>query len=112
MQSKTRRWSLAGLFGRPRRAVAFRDTTYHAVSIVVDEHACEAARRFAGRRLLSRQAPPLPLPACDAAHCGCRFRHHQDRRSGPRRRSEIGLAPGAYAGAERRQGRGRRADDF
>lgn len=112
MRPRTTKWSLANLLGRSRPPAARRDTTYHAVSIVPGEDACEAARRFAGQRLLSRQAPPLPLPACDAAQCRCRFRHYQDRRAGPRRRNEIGLIPANYAGKERRQGRGRRADDF
>ena len=88
------------------------DRTYHAVSIVAGPNACGAAHRFAGHRFLSRQAPPLPLPTCDAFNCQCRFRHHQDRRSGARRRSDIGLMPGAYAGAERRRARGRRKDDL
>jgi hypothetical protein len=88
------------------------DRTYHAVSISAGPSACSAAHRFAGHRFLSRQAPPLPLPTCDAFNCQCRFRHHQDRRSGARRRSDIGLMPGAYAGSERRRVQGRRKDDL
>lgn len=88
------------------------DTTYHAVSIVMGPNACTAAHRFTSKRFLSRQAPPLPLPTCDAFHCECRFRHHKDRRAGPRRRSDIGLAPAGFAGAERRSAGGRRKDDL
>ena len=88
------------------------DRTFHAVSIIAGPNACGAAHRFAGHRFLSRQAPRLPLPTCDAFNCQCRFKHHQDRRSGARRRSDIGLLPANYAGAERRNMRGRRRDDL
>jgi hypothetical protein len=87
------------------------DNRYHAVSIIPGATACAAAKRFVGQRLLSRHAPPLPLPTCDLPQCSCRFRHHRDRRAGPRRRSDSGYIPPAYSGAERRQQRGRRADD-
>jgi hypothetical protein len=81
------------------------------VSIVPGPSACGAAHRFAGRRILSRHAPPLPLPTCDAPHCDCKFKHHKDRRAGPRRRSDIGLMSGMFSGEERRQARGRRSTD-
>ena len=113
MGAKSRRWSLGDLLGlKKRQPPAVRsENKYHAVSIMPGEHACPAAFRFVGQRFLSRQAPPLPLPTCDAFQCTCRFKHHKDRRAGPRRRSDIGLMPGAYAGSERRQARGRRAED-
>jgi hypothetical protein len=84
---------------------------YHAVSIVPGENACAAAHRFTGQRFLAAQAPRLPLPTCDAAYCACRFKHHRDRRAGPRRRSDIGLLPAHYSGEERRRSRGRRSTD-
>lgn len=84
---------------------------YHAVSIIPGEHACAAAYRFTGHRFLSRHAPKLPLPTCDAFHCSCRYKHHKDRRAGPRRRNDFGLMSGQYAGADRRRGNGRRASD-
>lgn len=115
MPSKAPRKSWLERLGLKRPAPppkARTDTTYHAVSIVLGAHPCATVRHFAGRRFLSRQAPPLPLPTCDADRCECRFRHHKDRRAGPRRRSDNGLAPGAYAGAERRLARGRRKDDL
>jgi hypothetical protein len=114
MGAKSRRWSLGGLLGlkkKPPPAVRV-ETKYHAVSIIPGEDACPAAYRFTGHRFLSRQAPPLPLPTCDAFQCTCKFKHHKDRRAGPRRRSDIGLMPGAYAGSDRRGPRGRRVDDF
>jgi hypothetical protein len=87
-------------------------TSYHAVSIIPGENSCAAAHRFTGRRYLSQQAPRLPLPTCDAFHCTCRFRHHKDRRAGPRRRSDIGLLSGAWTGPEKRRSGGRRAEDM
>jgi hypothetical protein len=84
---------------------------FHAVSIIPGPNACAASYRFTGHRFLSRQAPKLPLPTCDAFHCTCRFKHHEDRRAGLRRRSDIGLMSGHYPGPERRQRGGRRSTD-
>ena len=60
---------------------------------------------------MSAHAPILPLPMCDAPHCGCHYKHHKDRRAGPRRRSEVGMMVASYNGNERRRTRGRRAED-
>lgn len=116
MAAKSSRWSLTALFksnrgkpAKPQPQSALHP--YHAVSVVPGTDACAAAYRFTGQRFLSRQAPKLPLPSCDAAQCNCRFKHHKDRRAGPRRRSDIGLMTGAWSGAERRNRGGRRADD-
>lgn len=136
MASKSPRWSLAGLFrfGRSSpqdaRAQAKADRNkpagksvgkstkpaaepnpYHAVSIIPGVVSCAAAHRFTGQRFLSRSAPKLPLPTCDAARCICRFKHHKDRRSGPRRRGEIGMMQAHWSAPERRRSGGRRADD-
>lgn len=53
---------------------------YHAVSIQTGDHACKAARSIEGLRFLSREAPRIPLPGCDAIDCSCRFAHYDDRR--------------------------------
>jgi hypothetical protein len=138
MASKSPRWSLAGLFKFGRnspqdartqaktkternkpagKAVgtsakpAAEATSYHAVSIIPGVVSCGAAHRFTGQRFLSRSAPKLPLPSCDAAQCTCRFKHHKDRRSGPRRRGEIGMMQAHWSAPERRRTGGRRADD-
>ena len=140
MASKSPRWSLAGLFrlGRSspqdarteakadrkhggksvgKSAVgkaakpAAESSPYHAVSVIPGVASCAAAHRFTGQRFLSRLAPKLPLPSCDASQCTCRFKHHRDRRSGPRRRGEIGMMQAHWSGAERRRMGGRRADD-
>jgi hypothetical protein len=115
MGSKSLWWSLTGLFKSPdpppvRRALTPQHP-YHAVSIISGPHACEASRRFKGFRFLSQQAPRLPLPTCTSAQCDCRFRHHNDRRAGPRRRSDQGMMSGLFDGSERRRTGGRRAED-
>jgi len=85
---------------------------YRAVSIVLGDAPCSAVHRFTRRRYLSSSAPPLPLPSCDSSACNCHFRRHKDRRAGPRRRTDIGVMSGQWAGQEkRRPGRGRRAED-
>lgn len=113
MAAKFMGWSL-GLF-KAKTATSKNPATptdpYHAVSIVPGEHACAAAYRFTGHRFLSRQASKLPLPTCDAFHCECRFKHHKDRRAGPRRRSDFGLMAAGYPGPERRRTGGRRIGD-
>jgi hypothetical protein len=114
MASKSPRWSLGGLLGwKKDLPPAPRPVNkYHAVSILPGLSACAAAHRFAGKRMLSTQAPALPLPMCDASRCDCRYKHHKDRRAGPRRLSDAGLIPAGYGGSERRLARGRRADDL
>jgi hypothetical protein len=94
--------------GQSRKAI----TPYHAVSIVFPQDACNAAKAMAGRRFLATAPPPLPLRDCDAAHCHCRFAHHDDRRSGLERRSPFSPAStmvgtGSFR-RERRSGRDRR----
>ena len=97
-----------------------KNTAYHAVAIRADGNCCDAARRLQGTRFLSTEAPPLPLPDCDAAECTCRFAHYNDRRSGKDRRTPFG-AGGFATGSgryeeERREGKDRRrqpdADSF
>ena len=80
---------------------------YGAVSVRCGREACEAVRRLAAKRLLPKEAPPLPLPECTAGHCGCHYIHHPDRRSGEERRSGL-WSPFARRGSDRRLGRGRR----
>jgi hypothetical protein len=86
---------------------------WHAVSIVPATHSCAAAARLARKRFLSREAPELPLAGCDQELCGCRYGHHDDRRNGPRRVSELGVSVDGFEGFDRRGGpkRGRRKTD-
>ncbi len=59
---------------------------YHAVTIVAGPAACAQALAVKDVRLLSLEAPRLPLVGCtNAEGCQCRFQHHADRRAGPRR---------------------------
>jgi hypothetical protein len=108
------RWSLGELFGlkkQPPQKPRPTESKFHAVSIIPGEPACAAAHRFTGQRFLSTHAPRLPLPTCDSPRCTCRYKHHKDRRAGPRRREEVGMMVAPYSGAERRRARGRRAED-
>ncbi|HET9693188.1 MAG TPA: hypothetical protein VFP48_02295 [Steroidobacteraceae bacterium] len=85
---------------------------FHAVTVVPGAGACPQAESVRGLRLLSAEAPRLPMGGCDRPdQCDCRFRHHDDRRAGPRRveRTTNPRQPGA---PERRSVRGRRAADW
>ena len=84
---------------------------WHAVSIAAPPTACDAARACKGKRFLSREAPHLPLPECNAARCECKYRHYADRRGGPRRGDDRGV-PKARVDTNRRGARGRRAADL
>jgi len=88
---------------------------FHAVGIVPGPKSCTLVQSLRGQRLLSVDAPRLPLVGCNcAAQCGCRFHHYADRRAGPRRAAERGLPSAAWSStADRRRGtRGRRDADF
>jgi hypothetical protein len=86
---------------------------FHAVSIVPGPKACAQVAALEGKRLLSVEAPRLPLVGCSrAADCACRFKHHDDRRAGPRRSSERGSLGTAWANTNRRHARGRRDEDY
>jgi hypothetical protein len=77
---------------------------------VPDLHPCRAVLAARGKRFLSREAPPLPLPACTKPEtCDCKFVHFNDRRQEERR--DILSFARWYAGTERRRGPGRRSTD-
>jgi hypothetical protein len=87
-------------------------TEFHAVSIRTRADACAAAKALQGQRFLSREAQLLPLPDCDNPNCSCTFEHHDDRRLGPRRDSDVGMGSSPPTGEpERRSRRGRRNTD-
>jgi hypothetical protein len=77
---------------------------FHAVSIRSGLEPCEAVNKLKGERLLSKNAPSLPLPACEAADCQCWYEHFADRRLDDRR----SYRPTNYADQERRAGNDRR----
>ena len=63
---------------------------YHCVEIIAGPGGCKAAVELSKQRLLSADAPRLPLATCDTpGQCDCRYRHHDDRRAGPRRAGET-----------------------
>ena len=81
---------------------------FHAVTVEPGADACAQAESVRGLRLLSAEAPRLPMRGCDRPDdCGCRFRHHDDRRVGPRR---VERSNGVRD--ERRRLPGRRAVDL
>lgn len=85
---------------------------YHAVSVVCGPKACAAARQLTNVRVLSAEAPRLPLADCDCADgCRCTYRHYDDRRAGPRRAQERGELGAPWAVTERRRWNGRRETD-
>jgi len=84
---------------------------WHAVLVLAPSSACAAAQACKGKRYLSSEAPRLPLANCDAAACGCKYRHFDDRRAGPRRAEEVGVPDPKKPASNRRGRKGRRAED-
>ena len=87
---------------------------YHCVEVIGGPHACATAQALKGQRVLSADAPRLPLETCDkSADCRCVFRHFDDRRRGPRRADERGDLADPWAYTERRKKySARRETDF
>lgn len=86
---------------------------YYCVEVLAAVNGCEAARSLKGSRLLSADAPRLPLATCDRpSECKCIYRHFNDRRQDPRRDNEHATIIAEYKGAERRKQLGRRDSDF
>jgi hypothetical protein len=81
---------------------------FGAVEIRIRGGACEAARALEGQRMLSRQAPALPLAACDSAQCSCSFVKLSDRRTETRRLEHGGLSAALFLMTNRRAKRERR----
>jgi hypothetical protein len=85
---------------------------YHCVSIHAGPQGCAAVKALQHTRILSAEAPHLPLPTCETpATCRCTYRHHDDRRKGPRRSSERNGPSDRWTAPERRRSIGRRATD-
>lgn len=100
---------LSGRSGRNHRI----SNPWHAVSVVTGVYACDAAVALRDQRVLSADAPQLPLSNCqEPGTCTCHYRHHADRRSERRRARDNGFPNREYAGVDRRSAkRGRRATD-
>jgi hypothetical protein len=119
MAGRFRLFSRLRLFGQSTRVPEARARRYtltnpfHAVSVQPASRCCEQARSCAGKRFLSAEAPQLPLPNCDAVHCNCRYQHHEDRRAGTRRESDLLHRQNHFwSGRERRRDSGRRITDL
>lgn len=87
---------------------------FHAVTVVAGANACAQAKALKDVRLLSPEAPRLPIVGCtNPAGCTCRYQHHDDRRAGPRRLGLRNVRPGAGTEeANRRRLLGRRDSDY
>lgn len=83
---------------------------FHAVSVVSrNKIRCPAVALIEKKRFLSVDAPRLPLDGCtNKSSCQCVYKHHEDRRSGPRRAHELGRPTRAFT-PDRRMGDDRRA---
>jgi hypothetical protein len=87
--------------------------TFHAVTIQTGRNCCQEARALQGHRFVSREAPALPLKNCSSDDCQCHYQHYDDRRAGPRRARDMGVAMDGWTEADLRaqKGRGRRKVD-
>ena len=111
-----------GMFSRVEPATADKASkpvakkmtpSFHAVSIQPGRRCCHEARALQGQRFLSREAPALPLRNCNCENCMCLYQHHDDRRAGPRRARDMGVAIDGWIDVDKRleTGRGRRKSD-
>ncbi len=79
-------------------------TRFASVRLCCDKHACSSAQSMRDKVFLASEAPALPLAACDAIHCQCKYAKASDRRAtGGRRAIDIGIQPLIFDGAEHRQ---------
>ena len=99
---------------KPSRSTRIPSLThlFHGIEIIPGPRPCEAVQKLANRRMLSEEAPPLPLNSCSRADlCTCKYTHFADRRTDSRRESDIGLPSRTYLKEEKRAGSGRRITD-
>ncbi len=99
---------------KPRRTERVTTLThlFHGVEIIPGARACASVRALVGERLLSEEAPRLPLLECDASdRCSCKYKHFVDRRTDARRESDEGLPTRGWHRADKRAGNGRRITD-
>jgi hypothetical protein len=91
----------------PVRVPKHAPGNFHCVELRYPSDACDAVKRIGEMRFLSGEAPQIPLPGCDAAHCSCRYVHHKDRRHQDRRNPVAYQGQGS-SGGERRTKKDRR----
>jgi hypothetical protein len=88
---------------------------FHAVSIVPGKQCCAQVQAVQGVRLLSAEAPRVPLVGCTMpGQCQCRYQHHEDRRGSPRRTEHRSSKSAQWelTGGDRRRSVGRRDSDY
>jgi hypothetical protein len=56
--------------------------------VKIDHAGCPAAQALQDQHYTFDEAPELPVPGCDSAHCTCQFKGLRDRRSRVRRTHE------------------------
>jgi len=82
------------------------------VTVNAGTASCPAALALKDVRILSEEAPRLPLAECTMPDdCHCTYRHHDDRRASPRRSRDRNERSEPWPGGERRRSVGRRATD-
>jgi hypothetical protein len=84
---------------------------YRAISLICESEQCNFAAEIKNRRFLQGQVPVIPPSGCAADQCGCRYVHHEDRRSAKDRRLEARRSD-ASGGIDKRGLRGRRKSDW
>ena len=103
---------MGGGYGRPFFMPS--PSKFPAVTIFTGSNCCPAVSALKDRKILAKNAPPLPMPDCTIPDaCRCRFRKYVDRRDDEQgRRFGYGQASGVwYAGGQRRKSPGRREKD-
>ena len=79
-------------------------TRFASVMLRRDRHACASAQSMRGKAFLASEAPTLPLTACDATHCQCKYAKTSDRRATESRRAmDLGIQPVIFDGTENRE---------
>ena len=102
---------------KPRKApgrsgVSSLTHLFHGIEITPGPRACATVRSLAEQRLLSDDAPRLPLSGCEnPRQCTCTYKHFVDRRTDARRETDEGLPERGYHPANKRDGTGRRITD-
>ncbi|MDH3616722.1 MAG: hypothetical protein OEQ90_09645 [Gammaproteobacteria bacterium] len=88
---------------------------YRGVEVISNQNeCCEAAKAIAGQRFLTDQLPMLPLSDCDVAECACTYKRFEDRRTDPRRASDLSFDMASQFRDDNHRdstSRGRRSDD-
>jgi hypothetical protein len=91
---------------------------FAAVEVVCGKPCCQDVGSLGGKRVLTKDAPMLPLKNCTMQDkCTCKFRKFNDRRQPDAERRALGglrhsIRSSWYSGDERRDHTGRRDTDL